>query len=125
MRLINKSSSAVGIIQYDVELRNVLALFEQESAGREEYMRMASGIFKGSVLDSMVEMDIEKIAIYGRISRPGGNPSFNGDKEKLSQLGYLVHYLKGNNVLNLRADLELFKKADTLLVTLKKDYHLE
>ena len=125
MRLIHKSSSAVAIIQYDVELRNVLALFEQESAGREEYMKIASGIFDGSVLDSMVTMRIDDLSIYGRIKRPGGNPAFNANKEKLFQLRYLIHYLKGNNILNLRADLDLSKKADSLLVILKKDYHLE
>ena len=125
MRLIHKTSSAVAIIQYDVELRNVLALFQQESSTREEYMKTASGIFNGSVLDSMVSMDIDNMAIYGRISRPGWNPPFNADKEKLFQLRYLIHYLKGNNVLNLRADLELLKRADTLLVIMKKDYDLE
>ena len=125
MRLIHKSSSAVAIIQYDVELRNVLALFQQESSTREEYMKIASGIFNGSVLDSIVSMDIDNMALYGRIRRPGGNPPFNADKEKLFQLRYLIHYLKGNNVLNLRADLELLKRAEILLMTLKKDYDLE
>jgi hypothetical protein len=125
MRLIHKSSSAVAIIQYDVELRNVLALFQQESTTREEYMKVASGIFNGTVLDSIVSMDIENMANYGRIRRPGGNPPFNNDKEKLFQLRYLIHYLKGNNVLNLRADQELLKKAETLLMALKKDYNLE
>ena len=125
MRLIHRSSSAVAIIQYDVELRNVLALFEQESTGREEYMKIASEIFDGSILDSMVSMDIENLSTYGQIRRPGGNPSFNPNKEKLFQLRYLIHYLKGNNVLNLRADLDLLKKAESLLMILKKDYHLE
>jgi len=125
MRLIHQSSSAVAIIQYDVELRNVLALFEQESAGREEYMKIASGIFDGAVLDSMVSMDVEELSSYGRIRRPGGNPPFNPNKEKLSQLRYLIHYLKGNNILNLRADLDLLKKAESLLMILKKDYQLE
>ena len=125
MRLINKSSSAVAIIEYDVELRNVLALFEQESAGREDYMKVASGIFDGSVLDSMVSMDIENLSAYGRISRPAGKPLFNADKEKLFQLRYLTHYLKGNNVLNLRVDQELLNRAEALLVILKSDYRLE
>ena len=125
MRLINKSTSAVAIIQYDVELRNVLALFEQESEGREQYMSIASGIFDGAVLDSIVAMDIDNLSAYGRIRRPGGNPPFNPDKEKLFQLRYLIHYLKGNNVLNLRVNLDLLKKAESLLLILKKDYHLE
>jgi len=125
MRLIHRSSSAVAIIQYDVELRNVLALFEQESAGREEYMKIASGIFDGSVLDSMVSMDIDSMANYGIIRRPGNNPAFNADKERLFQLRYLTHYLKGNNVLNLRADQDLLKKAESLLMILKNDYQLE
>ena len=125
MRLIHKSSSAVAIIQYDVELRNVLALFEQESAGREEYMKIASGIFDGSVLDSMVTMGVDDLSTYGRIKRPVGNPAFNANKEKLFQLRYMIHYLKGNNVLNLRANMELLTKADSLLITLKNDYRLE
>ena len=125
MRLIHRSSSAIAIIQYDVELRNVLALFEQESAGREEYMKIASGIFDGSVLDSMVSMDIDSMANYGIIRRPGNNPAFNADKERLFQLRYLTHYLKGNNVLNLRADQDLLKKAESLLMILKNDYQLE
>jgi hypothetical protein len=125
MRLIHKSASAVAIIQYDVELRNALALFQQESSSREEYMKVASGVFNGSVLDSMVAMDVDNLASYGKISRPAGNPPFNTDKEKLFQLRYLNHYLKGNNVLNLRVDIELLKKAETLLSTLKKDYDLD
>ena len=125
MRLIHKSSSAVAIIQYDVELRNVLALFEQESAGREEYMKIASGIFDGSVLDSMVTMGVDDLSAYGRIKRPVGNPAFNANKEKLFQLRYLIHYLKGNNVLNLRVNVELLKKAESLLGILKNDYQLE
>ena len=125
MRLIHRSSSAVAIIQYDVELRNALALFEQESAGREEYMKVASGIFDGSVLDSMVTMGIDDLSSYGRIKRPGGNPALNANKEKLFQLRYLIHYLKGNNVLNLRTILDLLSKAESLLMILKKDYHLE
>ena len=100
-------------------------LFEQESSTREEYMKIASGIFNGSVLDSMVSMSIDSLSTYGRIRRPVGNPSFNPDKEKLFQLRYMIHYLKGNNVLNLRANLELLRKADTLLATLEKDYDLE
>ena len=125
MRLIRRSSSAVAIIQYDVELRNVLALFEQESTGRDEYMKIASGIFDGSVLDSMVSMDIETLSTYGRIRRLGGNPPFNANKEKLFQLRYMTHYLKGNNILNLRANIDLLKKAESLLMILKNDYHLE
>ena len=125
MRLIHRSTSAVAIIQYDVELRNVLALFDQESAGREEYMKIASGVFDGAVLDSMVSMDIENLSSYGQIRRPGGNPPLSPNKEKLFQLRYLIHYLKGNNVLNLRADLDLLKKAESLLMILKSDYQLE
>jgi len=125
MRLIRRSSSAEAIIKYDVELRNVLALFEQESTGREEYMRIASGIFDGSVLDSIVSMDIENLSTYGQIRRPGGHPPFNADKEKLFQLRYMLHYLKGNNALNLKVNLELLKKAESLLTFLKNDYQLE
>ena len=125
MRLIHKTSSAIAIIQYDVELRNVLALFQQESATREEYMKIASGVFDGAVLDSMVSMDVENLDTYGRISRPAGNPAFNADRERLFQLRYLTHYLKGNNLLNLRANQDLLKKAESLLMVLKDDYNLE
>ena len=125
LRLIHKPTTAVAIIQYDVELRNVLALFQQEATNREDYMKTASGIFDGAVLDSIVTMDINNIPAYGRIRRPAGNPAFNPDREKLYQLRYWIHYWKGNNILNLRANQNLLEKATTLLKVLQEDYNLD
>jgi hypothetical protein len=124
LRLIHKPSTAIAIIQYDVSLRNVLALFQQEASNREEYMKTASFIFDGTIFDSLVSIDIKDLANYGKFIRISSNPPFNHDKEKLYQLRYWIHYMKGNNLLNLKANLELRQRADSLLTILRNDYRL-
>ena len=125
LRLVHHPEVAAAIIKYDVSVRYVLALFQQESLSREEYMKAASLVFDGSILDSMVPMDPSNSKTYGVINRPANNPPFAPDKERLFQLRYWIHYLKGNNVLNQNATITLLQQAETLLQTLKKEYHLK
>ncbi len=125
LRLVHNPEVAADIIKYDVSVRNALALFQQESLNREEYMKAASLVFDGGVLDSMVPMDPFNPKTYGVINRPAGNPPFTPDKDRLFQLRYWIHYLKGNNVLNQNATSTLLQQAEALLQTLKKEYHLK
>ena len=112
LRLVHNPEVTADIIKYDVRVRNILALFQQESIIREEYMKAASLVFDGGIFDSMVPMDPFNPKTYGTLNRPAVNPLFNPDMEKLFQLRYWLHYLKGNNVLNQDALLHCYNKPN-------------
>ena len=59
------------------------------------------------------------------ISRPAGNPVFKQDKENLFPFYTRLHYINSINIINRNVNIDLLHKAENLLQTLIKKYHIE
>ena len=118
LRLIRKPVVADGLIKYDVAVRNMLTQTQLEQTIAEEFRTACSKIFDGRVFDKMFDSD-------AGIQMLSGNPEISGNKEDMFQLYFRMHYLNAINILNRNVNSDLLQRASSLLMLLKKEYHLE
>jgi len=119
LRLIRNRAVADSIVHYDVSVRNLETLGEQEVLIAHEYRTVARRIFNSLVYDKM--LDENNIS-----SRPEGNPSLLAfSKQDLADLNYTVYSIK-LIVKGMRRDSKkLLQQATNLLAVINKEYHLE
>lgn len=119
LRLIRNRAVVDSIAHYDVSVRNLEILSEQEASAAHDYRAAAKRIFNSLILDKM--LDENNIS-----TRPPGNPpllKFN--QQELQDLNYSVYTTK-IIVKGMRRDSrKLLQQANNLLETIKKAYHLE
>jgi len=119
LRLIRNRAVVDSITRYDISVRNLETLGEQEGLIAHEYRTVAKRIVNSLVYDKM--LDENNIS-----HRPAGNPallSFN--KQDLGDLNYTLHSIK-TVVKGMRRDSrKLLQQATNLLATINKEYHLE
>ena len=88
LRLIRNRAVADSITRYDVSIRNLETLGEQEVSLAREYRGVANRIFNSLVFDKM--MDEENSS-----SRPVGNPALLPfDHKALEEVNYAIYSLK-------------------------------
>jgi len=119
LRLIRNRSVADSITRYDVSIRNLEKLAEQELMVAQEYRMVANNVFDAKVLSSMVDEN--------NVShRPPGNPALLPLASKeLEKVNYAIHSIK-LVTRGMRRDLRnLLQQANNLLNTINKEYHLE
>jgi len=119
LRLIRNRAVVDSITHYDVSVRNLEILGEQEAMAAHEYRTVAKRIFNSLVFDKM--LDENNIS-----SRPEGNPALlNFSKQDLDDLNFTVYSVK-IVVKGMRRDSrKLLQQATNLLATINKEYHLE
>jgi hypothetical protein len=119
LRLIRNRAVVDSIAHYDVSVRNLEELGEQEMLIAHDYRTIAKRIFNSLIFDTM--LDENNIS-----HRPPGNPPllvFN--KQDLGDLNFAIYTIK-LIVKGMRRDSrKLLQQATNLLATINKAYHLE
>ena len=117
--MIRNRAVADSIAHYDVSVRNIETLGEQEAQAGHDYRAVAKRIFNSLVFDKMV--DENNIS-----TRPAGNPALlNFSQQDLQDLNFTVYTVK-LIVKGMRRDSrKLLRQATDLLATINKAYHLE
>src|SRR5688500_17833178 len=119
LRLIRNRAVVDSITHYDVSVRNLETLGEQEVLVAHEYRTVARRIFNSLVYDKM--LDENNIS-----SRPAGNPApLNFSQQDLQDLNFTV-FSVNIVVKGMCGDSrELLQQANNLLATINEAYHLE
>ena len=119
LRLIHNRAVVDSITHYDVSVRNLDILGEQELHVGDEYRTVAKRIFNSLVFDKM--LDENNIS-----HRPAGNPALlNFTRQDLGDLNYTMYSVK-TVVKGMRRDCRrLLQQATNLLNIINKEYHLE
>jgi hypothetical protein len=119
LRLIRNRTVVDSIAHYDVSVRNLEKLGEQEMQVGEEYRTIAKRIFNSLVFDKM--MDGNNIS-----HRLADNPALLAfNKQDLAELNFSVYSIKVV-VKGMRRDSrKLLQQATNLLATINKEYHLK
>ena len=119
LRLIRNRAVADSIAHYDVSIRNLEKLGEQEMQVAPEYRMIAKRVFNSLVFDRM--LDENNIA-----HRPDDNPALLAfSKQDLTDLNFALYTVK-IVVKGMRRDSrKLLQQANNLLATINKEYHLE
>ncbi|HJS55190.1 MAG TPA: hypothetical protein VJ765_11625 [Chitinophagaceae bacterium] len=119
LRLIRNRAVADSLAHYDVSIRNLEKLGEQEMQVAPEYRTIAKRVFNSLVFDRM--LDENNIA-----HRPADNPALLAfNKQDLADLNFAVYSVK-IVVKGMRRDSrKLLQQATNLLATINKEYHLE
>jgi hypothetical protein len=118
LRLIRNRAVADSIAHYDVSVRNLEKLGEQEMQVVQEYRTTAKRVFNSLVFDRM--MDENNIS-----HRPADNPALLAfNKQDLADLNFSVYSIKVV-VKGMRRDSrKLLQQAINLLATINEGYHL-
>ena len=119
LRLIRKRIVADSIIKYDVASRALQRLGEQEMNVTDIYREMAPKMLDANELAKISGPENEPIRLT---SNP---PLLSSYKEFLNEYNYRLLSVKNVNKGYRRETRKLLKQATTLLVTLKKEYHLD
>lgn len=119
MRLIKKACSD-SITIYDNEIINGIFNEQQfQSQLREQGRNYIGNIFDAAIYNVMIDSS-------GKLSRPQNNPPIlTIDKIILNQFSLQIHYLKGSYIFSRRQLKEALASAVSLILFLKKEYHLE
>ena len=119
LRLIRKRVVIDSIISYDAVVRSLLRLDNQEQDILNLHREMAPRIFDGIALGKFSDND--NMAI-----RPDYNPPLiPGYKTALNEFNYRITSTKNVNKGYRREARKLLRQATNLLITLKREYHME
>ena len=118
LRLIHNAIISDSIVAYDVVTRAYVWLNNDEEDIMDTYRNIAEGVFDGRVLNTMRD---ENNSLF----MPGYDPPMRKTEDAVFRLTYRLHMLIVFNK-TLRKDARaLLRKARNLLLSLKKEYHLE
>ena len=119
LRLIRNRAVADSITRYDVSIRNLEKLGEQEVMVAQEYRMTANKVFDAKVLSSMLdENNVSR--------RPQGNPALLPFTNKeLAEVNYTIYTVKIITRGMRRDSKNLLQQATNLLSTINNEYHLE
>jgi hypothetical protein len=116
-RLIRKQQVSDSISSYDKSVENILLTQNIQTSELAEVRPLIGKLLDPNVLESMIKEDA--------IVAPIGNPRLrNSNKEFILDFIYLVHQLKGSDILNSRRLKQLQLKATKIILFLKKEYQL-
>lgn len=119
LRLIRKRMVVDSITRYDVSLRSLNQMAENEMSIIVDYRTIAPRVYNSSVLDKM--MDPNNIP-----SPPTDNPPLVPfTKSDLNDFNYKLFGIKAINRAGRREMNKVLSQARNLLTTLKKEYHLK
>ncbi len=119
LRLVHNTVVSNGIMNYDQKMRSLVFLLTQEQQQRLEYRKVASGIFKGTVFNNMVDN-------YEDIRKPINNPPlFNTNAAAINELINNAQYLKKVDMNQVKKARELNSLASGLISLIRNEYHLK
>ena len=119
LRLIRNRAVVDSIAHYDVSVRNLEELGEQETLIAHEYRTIAKRVFNSLVFNRMLYDN----NISHRLTE--NPPLLAFSKQDLAELNFDVYSIK-LIVKGMRRDSrKLLQQANNLLATINKEYHLE
>jgi len=119
LRLIRNRAVVDSIAHYDVSVRNLEELGEQETLIAHEYRTIAKKVFNSLVFNRMLDDN----NISHRLTE--NPPLLAFSKQDLAELNFDVYSIK-LIVKGMRRDSrKLLQQATNLLATINKEYHLE
>ena len=118
LRLIRKTNVSDSILAYDVTSRAYVWGNNDEEEIMDTYRSIAEGVFDGRVLNAMRDED-------NNVSRLEYNPPIKVTTDAVFRLSYRIHMLTVFNK-TMRLDTRRMKQtASSLLLLLKKEYHVK
>ena len=119
LRLVHNTVVSNSIMNYDQKMRSLVFLLTQEQQQRLEYRKIASGVFNGTVFNSMIDN-------YDAIKKPINNPAlFNSGAAAINELINNAQYLKKVDMNQIKKAKELSNLAEGLIELIKKEYRLK
>ena len=121
LRLISKKAISDKIIAYDVLYREIISQQQYVELQVNEYREIAGKIFDAGVFRNMPAFNDSIL-----IERPAGNPQLADRSPGLlnEMANKLTYWSLGSSRLNTLLE-QLRKKANDLLILIKKEYHLK
>ena len=117
-RLIKNKKAIDSIISYDKSVENILLSQNVQTGEIADVRPIIGKLLDPNILETMIH--------EGTIQPPIGNPKLRTiNKEFILDFIYIVHQLKGTDVLNKSRLLELNNKADRIIKFLTKEYNLD
>jgi len=118
LRLIRNEAVADSIIVYQKLVEVILGNIADEREERKNVDPLLARIFNPYVFDKMLDST-------NTINRPLGNPPLRSYDASLHQdLAYLIHQIKGSNVILTTRLTQLFNRATNTIAFLQKEYQL-
>ena len=119
LRLIRNRAVVDSITRYDVSIRSLETLGEQEVSLAREYRGVANQIFNSLVFDKMLDEENNSL-------RPTGNPALLPyDKKALEEVNFSIYTFKVVTKGIRRDAKKLLQQATNLLAIINQSYHLE
>jgi len=120
MRLIGNRTAADAIVLYDAKVRDMQVTEQRENEYMFQCLPYTYKIFDGKVMDLMIDSTTA-------INEPPDGVSLlpTTTNTDLTNFSGALHSLKSSNLANLLRVRGLLNDGQSLLNTLKKEYHLE
>ncbi len=118
-RLIRNRPVADSIAKYDVSIRNILRQGEVEETLIHEYRTASTKIFNALIFDGMLDANN---TVHLLSENP---PLLPYQQSELATWNYRIYSMKALNKANRRDVRLLLQQSNNLLITLKKEYHLD
>jgi len=117
LRLIRNEAAADSIIVYQKLVEMILGNIADEREERKSVDPLLASIFNPYVFDKMLDST-------NLIHRPPGNPLLRSYDASVHQdLAYLIHLIKGSNVILTTRLTKLHVRATNIIAFLEKEYH--
>ena len=121
LRLIKKRNVVDSLQRYTSFMQEFLGLQELEENQLEEYIKTMSTVFDATVLNQMLPGNGKP-----GITRSAVNPPLmTDDPQKINDLNMKILLIKANRISQSEYFMVLSKYAHSLIVQIKKEYHLK
>lgn len=118
LRLIRNKTAADSIIIYDARVRDFLYLEERENNFIDNCLQISNRVFDGRVYDEMLQEDLS-------IIKPASDPPLLKTATLFEdEFNSSLHTVKSTNISIMIRIAGVLHDAESLLNTLKKEYHL-
>jgi hypothetical protein len=117
-RLIRNKQAIDSIMAYDKFVENILLTQDIQTSEIADVRQMTGKLLDPTILETMVH--------DASIQPPSGNPRLRTtNRDFILDFIYMVHQLKGSDILNTSRLKELDKKANRIIIFLEKEYNLD
>ena len=123
LRYFKKTSVANAIAQYDQVCRNLQTDLHQQEMIYNELLQWRNQLFNAYYLDEIMEFTISSSKIDS--FKKSDPPLLSEKKEDFIHYANLCQLRSYNNKYTLNYLLDVLKKAEDLIQTIKKEYHLK
>ena len=121
MRLIRKKAAADGILDYDKEIRN----YQIAIAWVDDFFQYLTQLRISIINFQLLDSKVFELKTPEELKSNKQSYLFTTDSRLLNNFKSEIYELKGMHEISARIYKDLKNKATSLIITLKKEYHLE